>query len=281
MHEPIEVAVNADRTVATIDVPIDGDGTDDASNAALDTLRDDIVPATVGAAARRGDRRDRRDRPVEGLRRPDELGAAPRVHLRAGVRLPADAVRVPLARDRDQGDRAQPAVGGARPTGCSCWSSSTAGSRACSASSSTAGIDPIIPILLFVILFGLSMDYHVFVISKIRELRDRGAGTDEAIKGGITSTAGVVTSAAAVMVGVFACFAALPVPVLQAVRRRPGGRHPAGRHDHPRRAPAGDDEAARRVELVPAAAGSIGCRASPSCAGLVFRKPTPAPTTGA
>jgi len=74
---------------------------------------------------------------------------------------------------------------------------------------STAGIDPIIPVLLFVILFGLSMDYHVFVISRIRELRERGASTDGSIRGGITSTAGVVTSAAVVMVGVFACFAAL------------------------------------------------------------------------
>jgi RND superfamily putative drug exporter len=74
---------------------------------------------------------------------------------------------------------------------------------------STDGIDPIIPILLFVILFGLSMDYHVFILSRIRELHDRGLSTDEAIRRGITSTAGVVTAAAFVMVGVFAVFATL------------------------------------------------------------------------
>jgi uncharacterized membrane protein YdfJ with MMPL/SSD domain len=75
--------------------------------------------------------------------------------------------------------------------------------------SSTAGIDPVVPLLLFVILFGLSMDYHVFIISRIRETYDGGATTDEAIAHGIKSTAGVVTSAAIVMVSVFAIFGTL------------------------------------------------------------------------
>jgi uncharacterized membrane protein YdfJ with MMPL/SSD domain len=75
--------------------------------------------------------------------------------------------------------------------------------------SSTAGIDPVVPLLLFVILFGLSMDYHVFVLSRIREEVQRGATTDEAIARGIKSTAGMVTSAAIVMVAVFAVFATL------------------------------------------------------------------------
>jgi putative drug exporter of the RND superfamily len=75
--------------------------------------------------------------------------------------------------------------------------------------SSTAGIDPVVPLLLFVILFGLSMDYHVFIISRIRETFDRGASTEEAIAHGIKSTAGVVTSAAIVMVCVFAIFGTL------------------------------------------------------------------------
>ncbi len=66
--------------------------------------------------------------------------------------------------------------------------------------SSTAGIDPVVPLLLFVILFGLSMDYHVFILSRIRESFDRGAPMDDAIAQGIKSTAGVVTSAAVVMV---------------------------------------------------------------------------------
>src|SRR6185436_14646717 len=59
------------------------------------------------------------------------------------------------------------------------------------------------------ILFGLSMDYHVFLLSRIREAVQRGATTDEAVAKGIRSTAGVITSAAIVMVGVFAVFATL------------------------------------------------------------------------
>ena len=59
------------------------------------------------------------------------------------------------------------------------------------------------------ILFGLSMDYHVFILSRIREAFQRGVGSDEAIAYGIRSTAGVVTSAAIVMVFVFAIFATL------------------------------------------------------------------------
>jgi len=69
-----------------------------------------------------------------------------------------------------------------------------------------------VPLLLFVILFGLSMDYHVFILSRIRETFDRGATMDEAVSHGIKSTAGVVTSAAIVMVCVFAVFGALSMP---------------------------------------------------------------------
>ena len=66
-----------------------------------------------------------------------------------------------------------------------------------------------LPLFLFVILFGLSMDYHVFILSRVRELHEKGMSTDEAVRQGITSTAGTVTSAAIVMVGVFAVFATL------------------------------------------------------------------------
>ena len=75
--------------------------------------------------------------------------------------------------------------------------------------SSTAGIDPVVPLLLFVILFGLSMDYHVFLLSRIREAVQRGMSTEDAVSHGIKTTAGVVTSAAIVMVFVFAVFIAL------------------------------------------------------------------------
>ncbi|WP_405974611.1 MMPL family transporter [Streptomyces sp. NBC_00988] len=66
-----------------------------------------------------------------------------------------------------------------------------------------------LPLFLFVILFGLSMDYHVFVVSRIREARLRGRSTQDAIQHGVVTTAGVVTSAAVIMVAVFAIFGTL------------------------------------------------------------------------
>src|SRR5206468_4336883 len=71
---------------------------------------------------------------------------------------------------------------------------------------SNGGIASWLPIFMFVILFGLSMDYHVFILSRIREAFDRGLKTEAAVEHGIKTTAGVVTSAAVVMVGVFSIF---------------------------------------------------------------------------
>jgi uncharacterized membrane protein YdfJ with MMPL/SSD domain len=76
---------------------------------------------------------------------------------------------------------------------------------------SNGGVAYWLPIFLFVILFGLSMDYHVFILSRIREAFDRGMKTEDAVAHGIKTTAGVVTSAAVVMVGVFSIFATLPI----------------------------------------------------------------------
>jgi RND superfamily putative drug exporter len=73
------------------------------------------------------------------------------------------------------------------------------------------GIVPWLPMFMFVILFGLSMDYQVFILSRIREAHDRGLETKEAVARGIKTTAGTVTSAAVVMVGVFSIFATLPI----------------------------------------------------------------------
>ena len=73
------------------------------------------------------------------------------------------------------------------------------------------GIVPWMPLFMFVLLFGLSMDYHVFILSRIRELRLRGTPTREAITTGIGASAGVVTSAAVIMVAVFSIFATLSV----------------------------------------------------------------------
>jgi uncharacterized membrane protein YdfJ with MMPL/SSD domain len=76
---------------------------------------------------------------------------------------------------------------------------------------STGGIASWLPMFLFVILFGLSMDYHVFILSRIREAFDRGLSTEDAVEHGIRTTAGVVTGASVVMVAVFSVFAILPV----------------------------------------------------------------------
>jgi len=76
---------------------------------------------------------------------------------------------------------------------------------------SSGGIAPWLPMFMFVILFGLSMDYHVFILSRVREAHQRGLSTEDAVAHGIRSTAGTVTSAAVVMVGAFAIFATLPI----------------------------------------------------------------------
>src|SRR5207248_756920 len=76
---------------------------------------------------------------------------------------------------------------------------------------SNGGIASWLPIFMFVILFGLSMDYHVFILSRVREAFDRGLKTEDAVAHGIKTTAGVVSSAALVMVGAFAVFALMPI----------------------------------------------------------------------
>jgi RND superfamily putative drug exporter len=66
-----------------------------------------------------------------------------------------------------------------------------------------------LPLMMFVVLFGLSMDYHIFVVSRVREAWKGGAEPREAVRLGVARSAGVVTSAAAVMVAVFAIFGTL------------------------------------------------------------------------
>ena len=137
---------------------------------------------------------------------------------------------------------------------------------------SNGGVTNWLPLFLFVVLFGLSMDYHVFILSRVKELHDRGMSTDEAVKQGISTTAGTVTSAAIVMVGVFAVFITLSfldfkelglglaAAVLIDATIIRGVLLP------------GVDEAARRLELVPAelarvaAANRLGAGRRPGAA---------------
>jgi RND superfamily putative drug exporter len=208
MHEPITVEVNSDATVANITVPIEGKGTDARSYASLAALRDDIVPATVGAlpnaesgvtglTARWKDSTDEMTSKLP-LVFAFVLVFAFMLMLFAfrSVVIAAKAILLNL-------------LSVAAAYGILVVVFQHGLGKGVLGFSSTAGIDPVVPLLLFVILFGLSMDYHVFILSRIREAFRRGASTEDAIAEGIKSTAGVVTSAAIVMVAVFAVFVAL------------------------------------------------------------------------
>ncbi|MFN8392354.1 MAG: MMPL family transporter [Bdellovibrionota bacterium] len=76
-------------------------------------------------------------------------------------------------------------------------------------------VESFVPALLFSILFGLSMDYHLLLLSRIREELDRGYSNHEAVQRGINATAGAITSAALIMVSVFAVVASLELPVMK------------------------------------------------------------------
>jgi uncharacterized membrane protein YdfJ with MMPL/SSD domain len=214
MNEPIDVDVNAAKTVATINIPIEGDGTDSTSNQALAALRDEIVPPTVGTLADA-------EVAVTGTTAQakdfnDQMKtAAPLVF--AFVLLFAFGLMLVSFRSIVIATKAvllnllsvAAAYGILVLVFQHGWGKQFLGFEF------TGGIDPFLPILLFVILFGLSMDYHVFILSRIREAYDRGMSTDDAIAHGIKSTAGVVTSAAIVMVGVFAIFAVLQAMIFK------------------------------------------------------------------
>jgi RND superfamily putative drug exporter len=208
MHEPITVDVNKDATVANITVPIAGKGTDADSSAALAALREEIVPETVGALPNA-------ESGVTGLtagwKDATEQMKSKLPLVFAFVLLFAFALMLFAFRSLVIAAKAilLNLLSVAAAYGVLVLVFQHGFGKGLLGFSSTAGIDPVVPLLLFVILFGLSMDYHVFILSRIRETFDRGAGMDEAIAHGIKSTAGVVTSAAIVMVGVFSIFGAL------------------------------------------------------------------------
>jgi uncharacterized membrane protein YdfJ with MMPL/SSD domain len=208
MHEPITVDVNKDATVANITVPIDGNGADAEANAALAVLREEIVPETVGALPNA-------ESAVTGLTAEWEdateqtKSKLPLVF--AFVLLFAFGLMLFAFRSLVIAVKAivLNLLSVAAAYGVLVLVFQHGFGKGLLGFSSTAGIDPVVPLLLFVILFGLSMVYHVFILSRIRETFDRGADMDEAIAHGIKSTAGVVTSAASVMVGVFSIFGML------------------------------------------------------------------------
>ena len=208
MQEPITVEVSPDATVANVTIPIAGTGTDDASVAALEALREDIVPATVGAlpdtesgvTGLSAQWKDQTDEMTSKL----PLVVAFVLVFAFGLMLVAFRSLVVAAKAIVLN-----ALSVAAAYGVLVIVFQYGFAKDLLGFSSTAGIDPVVPLLLFVILFGLSMDYHVLVIGRIREAFNGGASMDDAISLGIRRTAGVVTSAAVVMVGVFSIFGLL------------------------------------------------------------------------
>ena len=126
--------------------------------------------------------------------------------------------------------------------------------------SETGPIVQWLPLFMFVILFGLSMDYHVFILSRVREAFDRGMKTEDAVSYAIKNTAGVVTSAALVMVCVFAVFGTLSWMMFKQMGVGLAFADPARRHADPRRPAAGEHEAPRRLELVAAEVPRLAAR---------------------
>jgi RND superfamily putative drug exporter len=211
MQRPIFVDVNADRTVANVAIPIAGKGNDGPSNAALATLRGDVVPQTIGAlpnvevavggfAAESKDFNDYM-KSVVWFVFAFVLGFAFLLLLFAfrSLVIAAKAIVLNL-------------LSVAAAYGVLVLVFQHGVGDGLLGVTSADGIDAVVPLLLFVILFGLSMDYHVFILSRIRETFDRGKSMDEAVSYGIKSTAGIVTSAAIVMVFVFAIFGTLSWP---------------------------------------------------------------------
>jgi uncharacterized membrane protein YdfJ with MMPL/SSD domain len=214
LHEPITVDMNESGTVATIAIPVEGEGMDATSEAALATLREDIVPTTVGALPNA-------EVGVTGMTAQskdfnDKLASvAPLVFgfvllLAFGLMLVAFRSLVIAVKAIILNLVSIAAAYGVMVLVFQHgWGKNLLGFE------STAGIDAFLPIFMFVILFGLSMDYHVFIISRMREAYDRGMSTEDAVTHGIKTTAGVVTSAALVMVCVFAVFATLSMLIFK------------------------------------------------------------------
>ena len=208
IREPITTAMFGHDQVLVVSVPLAGSGTNATSNNALATLRDHALPATLGKVpgisyAVAGLTAGNHDFDAQLAKTVPwvfifVLGLAFLLLMASfrSVYIPALSIGLNLL-----------SVGAAYglmvlifqdghlegPLGFTAY----------------GGITAWLPLFMFVLLFGLSMDYHVFILSRIRELRQGGASARDAITGGIASSAGVVTSAAAIMVAVFSIFATL------------------------------------------------------------------------
>ncbi|MGZ4235594.1 MAG: MMPL family transporter [Solirubrobacteraceae bacterium] len=208
MHQPFDVQVSRDHTVADVSIPLSGQGTDSTSYRALDTLRGQVIPATIGGVPG-----------VKALVTGETAGAkdfndSMKSHLPAVfafvltmtfllLLITFRSIVIPLTAIVLNMLSVGAAYGVLALVFQHTWAEGLLGFK------STGAITSWLPLFLFVILFGLSMDYHVFILSRVREAHDKGMATSDAVAHAIKSTAGPVTSAAVVMVAVFAIFASL------------------------------------------------------------------------
>ena len=207
---PIDVDVNRSRTVTRVTIPLVGETVDAKATAALRTLRDDILPRTAGK--------------VDGVEYAVTGPTAASYDFNSSMKRSAPLVfafvltfafLLLLVSFRSLVIAAKAIVLNLLSVGAAYglmvlifqngWGEGLLDFN------SNGGVASWLPIFMFVILFGLSMDYHVFILSRVREAFDRGMKTEDAVAHGIKTTAGVVTSAAIVMVGAFAIFATLPI----------------------------------------------------------------------
>ncbi|MFE6364504.1 MMPL family transporter [Streptomyces sp. NPDC057806] len=205
---PVEIKLHDEQNLAFVYVPLVGGSDLDKAGENLEKLRDEVRPATLGKV-------DGIEAPITG----QVAGSHDFNNQLAGAVVPVFAFVVvfafllmllsfrsltiaitSIALNLLSVGAAYGILVGVFQHG---WGASLVGAE---------GVGAIIswlPLFLFVILFGLSMDYHVFVVSRIREARLKGRTTNEAIKHGVVTTAGVVTSAAVIMVAVFGIFGTL------------------------------------------------------------------------
>jgi len=207
-HRPISTRISPDRTVEEIDLPLIGSGDDKVSIDAVQRLRTSIIPQTIGSVAgldyaTTGVAAGTRD--FNGLMKARlpvvfafVLGLAFVLLLLTfrSIVVPITAIVLNLL-------SVGAAYGLLTLVFQHTWFQGVLGFT------SNGGVTSWLPMFLFVVLFGLSMDYHVFIVSRIKELVDSGESTEDAVLHGISRTAPSVTSAAAVMVAVFAIFATL------------------------------------------------------------------------
>ena len=211
---PITTSTSPDHTVEEVDIPVAGDGTDARSSAALTDLRDNLIPATIGRVP--GATADVTGFTANSVDFNDTMKShAPLVFIFVlsaafllllftfrSLVIPAKAIILNLL-----------SVGAAY--GVIVWIFQEGHLESVLGFKSNGAIVAWMPLFMFVVLFGLSMDYHVFILTRIREAYDRGRPTDEAVSHGIKTTAGVVTSAAVVMISVFAIFATLSLLIFK------------------------------------------------------------------